>query len=218
VEISDTGEGIDASRLAAIFDPFEQGGCDGIRRFGGLGLGLAIAKSIVDMHGGQITAASDGRGKGATFRVELRVPAPEGAEGSCSCAPPDDQGSDKQPRILLIEDHEPTAHVMRRLMTRWGWNVCWAATAKSAMEAASAQRFDFVVSDLGLPDGSGHDVMRQLRQAYGLSGIAVSGFGTDEDIQRSLAAGFVQHLTKPVDFEELRSAVSAQLASASAGG
>lgn len=210
IEITDTGMGIAPSRLTAIFNPFEQEGVETTRQFGGLGLGLAISKAIVEMHGGRIEAASEGRGRGTTFSVTLAV-----AAGAQDSALPDAEGpANEEPRqdrahcVLLVEDHRPTAKVLQRLMKLWGWQVVWASSAQEALDLAAKHRVQLVISDLGLPDGSGHELMRRLRDTYGLSGIAVSGYGMEEDVQKSLASGFIRHLTKPVNFAELKAAAA----------
>lgn len=114
-------------------------------------------------------------------------------------------------RLLVVEDHGPTLAVLSRLLTRAGHSVRTAGTVAAARELASRECFDAVVSDLGLPDGSGVELMESLRDTYGLRGIAFTGYGMDEDLRRTRAAGFVTHLTKPVDFTLLRRAL-AQLA------
>lgn len=139
---------------------------------------------------------------GPTASVEPRAPASASGEAS----------GQRPFRILLVEDHAPTVVLLARLMKRWGWEVTQAAGVKAALEAASAAGFDLVVSDLGLPDGDGHELMRQLHDGYGLRGVALSGHGMEEDVQRSLACGFVAHLVKPIDFEELKKTIAALLA------
>lgn len=219
VEVADTGQGIDPARLNAIFNPFEQEGLEIARQFGGLGLGLAISKAIIDLHGGTIEATSYGRGQGTTFIVTLAIAA--GAQDASVSAA--DSDAEQQPdrasthRILLVEDHLPTAKVLQRLVKLWGWEVHWAPSVHKALELAARHTFHLVISDLGLPDGSGHDLMRQLRNAYGLSGIAVSGYGMEDDVQKSLAAGFARHFTKPINFEELKAATADLLATAAPG-
>ena len=106
-------------------------------------------------------------------------------------------------RLLLVEDHESTLQVVSRLLTRAGHQVVTAGTLSDALLAAKNSLFDVVISDLGLPDGTGHELMKILRARYGLRGIALSGYGADDDVRRSRQAGFVAHLTKPVDFEQL---------------
>ncbi len=217
VEITDTGIGIEPEVLPTIFGAFEQGGRGVTRQFGGLGLGLAIGKAIIDLHGGTITAASAGKGQGATFTV--RLPLVEDAAPVPAAAPKtervsSDGAADSLAHLLLVEDHSDTANVMARMLRRRGYHVTVASSVAQAKAAALAahnalddggrsRAFGLVISDLGLPDGTGHDLMRELRETYRLSGIALSGFGMDEDVQRALDAGFVKHLTKPVEFDSL---------------
>jgi DNA-binding response OmpR family regulator len=110
-------------------------------------------------------------------------------------------------RILLVEDHEHTGKVLARLLQSVGHHVIVADSVASAINAATKNTFDLLISDLGLPDGSGHDLMRRLKAAHDLDGICLSGYGMEEDVARSLDAGFREHLTKPVNFEKLRAAV-----------
>ncbi len=208
LEVSDTGIGIATDVLPTLFNKFEQGEWRNDHRFGGLGLGLAISKAIVDLHGGQIVAESAGAGRGATFTVclgPLIIP-PQAA--STSLAPGQEL---RGLRLLLVEDHPPTAAVMARLLGRGGHTVISAdsvAGGLAAAEAAAANGgLDAVICDLGLPDGSGHDLMMQLRERHGLRGIAVSGYGMEEDVRRSQEAGFSAHLTKPIEYSELRDAL-----------
>ena len=107
-------------------------------------------------------------------------------------------------RILLVEDHQDTARIMLRLLRADHHVVEWAGSVQSALRVADEHPFDMVVSDLGLPDGSGLELMRQLRSRHGLKGIALSGYGMDEDLRKSREAGFIEHLTKPVNFQSLR--------------
>ena len=116
-------------------------------------------------------------------------------------------------RILLVDDHEDTLNILARLLRRWGYGVTTASSVQSALERASEQHFDLLVSDLGLPDGSGTDIVQALKAHYSLPAIALSGYGTDEDIRASLEAGFIEHLTKPVSFPALRQAVQRLLTS-----
>ena len=111
--------------------------------------------------------------------------------------------------ILLVEDHEDTLRVIARLLKRLGYVVTTARGVGEARDLASRERFDLLVSDIGLPDGSGLDIMREIRDRQGVRGIALSGFGQDEDIARSREAGFADHLIKPVNFEVLREKIAA---------
>lgn len=222
LEISDTGIGIASGAMERIFEPFEQGALQGDHRYGGMGLGLAIAKTIVDMHGGVIRAASEGEGKGATFTVELpnASAAPDAAVPEDACDPqagPHARGgapARKPLRLLVVEDHAATLFTLRRLLERDGHTVTAAECVDAALKAAEQTRagggeFDLVVSDLGLPDGTGFDLMNRLRREYGLRGIALSGYGLEEDLRLSREAGFVNHLIKPVKISQLREALEA---------
>ncbi len=212
VEVSDSGVGIEPEALGRIFNAFEQGERTTTRQFGGLGLGLSISKALVDLHGGTITAYSDGKGKGATFAVTL--PLLTRADGTTTSNPKPATGAAIRPlRILLVEDHSDTARIMRRLLQSWGNHVEHATDVATALQLAAAQPFDLLLSDLGLPDGSGLDLMRMLR-AQGLArpGIALSGYGQEADIQASRAAGFALHLVKPVTMPRLADAIASVVA------
>ncbi len=203
IRVVDSGIGIAPEALPRIFNAFEQGGVS-TQRFGGLGLGLAITKAIVDMHGGSIRAESQGKGCGATFTVEFNtVPAPlplPEVVASTSIVPAG------KLRILLVEDHDSTRDVLTRILKRSGYEVEAAGTGGEALELAhSTGPFDAVVSDLGLPDQSGFDLMRTLKAKYNLPGIALSGYGMEEDLRKAKAAGFTAHLVKPVPYDQLRS-------------
>ena len=209
VEITDTGIGIEPGILGKVFDAFIQEEHDGAHRFGGLGLGLAITRRLVEAQHGQIHAESAGRGHGATFRIELPLEEPglREAEGLAPVRPT--AGVAAARCILLVEDHEPTRSTLVQLLERRGHKVVGVTTAAAAREIAAARDCDLVISDLGLPDGDGHALMAELRDAYGLPGIALSGYGMDEDRERSRRSGFFTHLTKPVDIHALEAAIAA---------
>jgi PAS domain S-box-containing protein len=204
IEVRDTGVGIAPERLPRIFDAFEQGGREVTRMFGGLGLGLAISKGLIELHGGTLTAASAGRDQGAVFTLRLpasAIAAPEPASGPA----PDQEASPLSGRrVLLVEDHPDTLAAMAQLLELFGYTVRTADSVASALQAAEGERVDVVVSDIGLPDGSGLDLMRQLLARQPVRGIALSGFGMEEDLRKSREAGFLEHLTKPVDFAQLQ--------------
>jgi PAS domain S-box-containing protein len=255
VEIADSGIGIEAAELPHIFDAFDQGHSGITRRFGGLGLGLAISRAIVERHRGSLTAASAGRDRGTTFTVRLPLLGPTEAAGAAGAADVGlvgdvgdvggvagaktqgsaakvDAGERGEPRarqeaapelatpaadgranasralhILLVEDHEDSAAAMADLFAAEGTRVTVAGTFAAALAAAERGDIDLVISDLGLPDGDGHDLMRRLAGRHGLPGIALSGYGREDDIGRSRAAGFAFHLIKPVTIETLRAAI-----------
>jgi signal transduction histidine kinase/CheY-like chemotaxis protein len=215
IEVKDTGIGIDPAGLERIFLPFDQGGLTGDHRFGGVGLGLAIARSVVLMHGGRITAESPGTDQGATFVVTLPG-AGEPPPGLADTALPFSQNrtaSGKTPpslRLLVVEDHVTTLNALTQLLRRDGHRVIGVATMTAALAVATEHSFDLIISDLGLPDGTGTELMENLRATYGVRGIALSGYGMEEDLNRSKAAGFVAHLIKPVSITELRRVLAAQ--------
>ena len=203
IDIADNGIGIDPKLMPRIFDAFEQGGGMITSQFGGLGLGLAICKRVVDLHHGTIEARSEGPGRGATFTVTLNAMETSLLEGPVLFLETEPSET-KHVQILFVEDHEDTARVLGRILKNAGFDVSQASSLAGARSLAAGRRFDLVISDVGLPDGSGLDLMSGLRDAQGLTGIALSGFGTDEDVAASPAAGFAAHLTKPVDWERLR--------------
>jgi two-component system CheB/CheR fusion protein len=224
VAVRDTGIGIEPEVLPRIFEAFEQTDRRITRRFGGLGLGLAVSRAIVDLHGGRLTAESEGRGRGASFTVRLPVASVRGdleetgvwfsrPRQAVSAPAPTAEGVDRPLHILLVEDHEDTAEAMADLLRLMGHEVTVATSVAAALTAARAaqdgagRRLDLVVSDLGLPDGSGQDLMRELAQRYRLRGIALSGYGMEEDVRRSHESGFLRHLTKPVDLQMLKAAI-----------
>ena len=209
VGIADTGIGLTKIEMARAFQPFTQGdhATGGTTSpFGGLGLGLAISQRLIGLHGGQIKATSAGRGKGATFTVELPVSTQRLAPATRRPARtiPRGRPAERLPRLLVVEDHAATRAALGGLFTGRGHEVTVAGSVAEALEKAAGTSFDLVLSDLGLPDGSGHDLMRQLRTIQpGLVGIALSGFGMETDVRQARAAGFFAHLTKPVSIEQL---------------
>jgi signal transduction histidine kinase/CheY-like chemotaxis protein len=206
VRITDSGHGIDSDSLARIFDPFEQGDLSVSRQFGGLGLGLAISKGIVDAHEGQILAESLGFGRGATFTVSLPLAEAEqiSNEPLQSTQSP---AASKAARILLVDDHEDTLEFMSRLLTRSGHDVVAASSYRKALSLGQQQRFDLMISDIGLPDGSGYELLSALQALSPIKGIVLSGFGMKADVDRSVAAGFSAHLIKPCDMSVLNATI-----------
>jgi CheY-like chemotaxis protein len=219
ITIADTGIGMTPVEMARVFDAFAQGdhasGAEA-HRFGGLGLGLAISRMVVELHGGAIRAESPGPGQGATFVVELPVaPAAEGGATGRARSADGGESPALRPgggRILLVEDHDPTRTTLERLLARRQFTVHAASTKAGAVALLERQTFDLLVSDVGLPDGSGCDLMREHGLPRGLPGIALTGFGMERDVIRSREAGFATHLTKPVNFGALERAIASLLA------
>jgi signal transduction histidine kinase/DNA-binding response OmpR family regulator len=198
VEVSDTGMGIDAETLPKIFNAFEQGARS---QLGGLGLGLAISKALVETHNGKLTAASAGRDQGATFTATF--PVGESSAANRHTAMPVMAAARKSMRVLLVEDHEDTNRSLTQLLRRRGYHVQPAHSVEAALAAAAHEQFDVLVSDIGLPDGSGIDLMEKLKGDHPIFGIALTGFGMEDDLRKSRDVGFNHHLVKPVDLNRL---------------
>jgi len=198
VEVSDSGMGIDAETLPKIFNAFEQGERT---RLGGLGLGLAISKALVETHNGTLTAESPGRNQGATFTAIF--PVAENYAAASARSIPSLPAVRKSMRVLLVEDHEDTIRSLTSLLRLRGYHVQAARSVQSALELAANERFDVLVSDIGLPDGSGIDLMQAINSEHPIFGIALTGFGMEEDVRRSRDVGFHHHLIKPVDLNKL---------------
>jgi signal transduction histidine kinase len=204
IAVSDNGIGMERDIIDRIFDPFEQGEQSLQRCFGGLGLGLAISKSLALAHGGTLVAESEGRGYGSSFTLTLNAISPSSVAAKVPLAP---ATSSRTLRILLVDDHQDTCKALERLLVWRGHLVAATHNMRSAMEAAGRNQFDLLISDIALPDGSGVELMSCLRAISGLRGIAISGFGMHGDIEKSLQAGFSEHLIKPVKLEKLEAAI-----------
>lgn len=200
LEVRDTGIGINPELQKRIFSAFEQGERSKSRQFGGLGLGLTIAKTLLDLHGGTISVRSEGQNHGASFQVTL------GAVTAAETAIPGSGARSTKAKaldLLLVDDHAQTLHVLSGLLRKRGHTVSTATSVQSALQLLDTAKFDALISDIGLPDGSGCDIIRAAKQQQALPGIAISGFGMEEDLRRSKEAGFDHCLTKPVDFSDL---------------
>lgn len=215
VKISDTGIGMNQQELSRIFLAFSQGDHAGAEphRFGGLGLGLAISQKLVQFHSGRICAHSAGRNQGSVFFIELPLASAGEINGSAtlpnlpadtSSAPPA-----KGLRILLVEDHEPTRTALAQLLSRRSYEVATAASFAEARALARQHDFHLLISDIGLPDGSGYDLMAEIGKNSSVRGIALTGYGMEQDLARSQNAGFVAHLTKPIRIQSLETALNA---------
>jgi PAS domain S-box-containing protein len=201
-EITDNGIGIEVDRQASLFAPFEQADSSIRRQFGGLGLGLAISKHLINLHNGTIEVHSRGRSYGSTFKLALDAVTKRTEKSGVDSQIP--RKPAKSLRILLVEDHSDTRQTLSRLLTHFGHQISVANNTQSALEIVQSQKFDVVLSDIGLPDGSGYDVISQVKRKQPVKAVAITGFGTDEDVRRGKEAGFDFHLIKPIDFHELR--------------
>jgi CheY-like chemotaxis protein len=218
VSIADTGIGLTPDEMTNIFDAFSQGdhakgGAN--HQFGGLGLGLTISQKLAELHSGKIQAESDGRDRGATFTVSLPLALEAGAK-QASIDPSSENPSPPAVkrggiRILLVEDHEATRISLARLLMRRNYEVVTAASLAEARRVADENEFHLLISDIGLPDGNGCDLMAELRKTRPLKGIALTGFGMEQDLARSRDAGFVTHLIKPVRIQSLETALNTVL-------
>ena len=210
IAVRDTGVGIESKIMERMFNPFEQGDRSFQRRFGGLGLGLAISKSLAEAHGATLVARSEGKGQGSTFTLTMKTVAPrQPARGFIDATA---ESPRRTFRILLVDDHQDTCAALERLLVRRGHLVAAMPNVRSALEASTRNQFDLLISDIALPDGSGTELMTCLRAISGIRGIAISGFGMNGDIQKSLQAGFSEHLVKPVKLERLEAAIETVMA------
>jgi PAS domain S-box-containing protein len=205
VQVSDTGIGVPPELLEKMFQPFEQEAGGLSKRLGGLGLGLTICRALVDLHGGHIRAKSAGKGQGATFEVVLpSFQAPVTAHPVTSIALP---RAASPAKILLVEDDLPTQQSLARLLRRAGYQIFTAGTVAEAVEWSKNESLDLVICDIGLPDGNGWDLMRELRKSKPIVGVALSGYGMGEDEEQSQRAGFAAHLIKPIDVQKLEATI-----------
>jgi hypothetical protein len=208
--VQDNGIGIAPTLIERIFDPFEQADDSSRQRLGGLGLGLSISKSLAQAHHAVLVAKSDGINRGATFSITMETVAFPPHLPALSQL--DLRISRRVCRILLVDDHVDTCEALKRLLSSRGHIVTVRHNIRSAVETAQNDRFDLLISDLGLPDGSGVDLLRRLRGTSSIRGIAISGFGAVGDIEKSLAAGFSEHLVKPLNVGRLEAAIQTAIA------
>ncbi|HDR9318918.1 CheR family methyltransferase [Burkholderia vietnamiensis] len=205
VDVIDDGQGIDSDTLPHVFDMFRQAPRDRTR--GGLGIGLALVRQLVDMHGGRIAAASEGPGRGTTMTVWLPAAADERAlSGGSDVA----EGSITGLRVLLVEDDSETALSLRLLLELAGAKVVAAESGAAALELLLDEPVDAIVSDIGLPDMDGYELIRRIKtdpRWAGVKSVALTGRSRNEDVQTAADAGFDTHLAKPLDFGMLLAAL-----------
>jgi PAS domain S-box-containing protein len=204
IAVSDTGIGIEQAFLPYVFDRFRQADSRTTRKHGGLGLGLAIARHLVEQHGGTIRAASDGPDRGATFTIEL----PVGSPSHAGIAEPSiaagrnarGEGSLAGRTVMLVDDQPDSLELLSELFQRWGARVLKCHSARAALDALDSQSIELLVADIAMPDVDGYELLRRVRGARaGLPALAVSAYAHPEDRYRALAAGFNGYCAKPVD-------------------
>ena len=224
IQVRDGGEGIEPELLPHVFDFFWQADASTTRRQGGLGLGLAIVRQLVELHGGAISAASPGKGGGATFTVSLPLVQPQQATQEhpiveadmAGAAEPAGRRSRGAPlaglRVLAVEDDEATLDALTELLSLQGAEMASAASVNQALGLLAGFAPDVLVSDIGMPERDGYDLIREIRarghDAENLPAVAVTAFASPEDRRRALAAGFQVHLAKPVDPHELTDVIA----------
>jgi len=205
--VADTGAGIKREFLPHVFERFRQAESSTNRAYGGLGLGLAIVRHLVELHGGSVAVQSEGEGEGATFSVRLPVAAvtrtAEHAPAAVSTDGPVGQSLSGL-RLLIVDDEADAREVMRFMLERGGARVRIADSAAAALDAVREERPDLLISDIGMPIEDGYVMVRRLRAMEDgarrrLPVIALTAYASDEDSRRAHAAGFDAHLSKPVD-------------------
>src|SRR5882757_4013846 len=211
--VSDSGQGIRADFLPFVFDRFRQADASTTRRHGGLGLGLSIVKSLVELHGGSVEAQSDGDGRGATFVVCLPIPPIEGVEEalvSLPAAAPENHGTPELAglRILVVDDEDDARTLARRVLEERGAHVITVSSAAEAIASVGDNNPpSVIVSDIGMPEQDGYDLIKQMRALPGEAGrvpaVALTALARAEDRKRALSAGYQKHVSKPVDPVEL---------------
>ncbi|MBW4459154.1 MAG: response regulator [Nodosilinea sp. WJT8-NPBG4] len=211
ISVSDTGIGISPEFLPHLFESFRQEDISITRKHGGLGLGLAIVRQLVDIHGGTITARSPGEGQGATFRVRLPQLSVEASTDPAAALPKADLDLSGI-RVFSVDDSADTREFLTVLLEQYGANVITAGSASEALATIRTLHADVLISDIGMPDMDGYKLIRRVRalppdQGGDIPAIALTAYARDEDQQQSLASGYQRHLSKPLDLEKLVQAV-----------
>jgi len=205
--VVDTGVGIEAEFLPHVFDRFRQADGSTSRRHGGLGLGLAIADALAKMHGGALEAHSDGIGSGSRFALRVALAA---VEKTALEMPDVKVHSVEGLKILIVEDSQDTLLLMSKLFEREGAQVATASSAAEAIDCAVADCPNFIISDIGMPETDGYELLKQLKAISGVSevpAIAISGYASEEDRERALEVGYLALVPKPVDIDALFSLI-----------
>jgi PAS domain S-box-containing protein len=206
ITVADSGIGMTSETLNRLFTPFEQGEQAISRRYGGLGLGMAISSALAELLGGQLSARSEGLGKGSVFTLVFPTVEPAPSATKTGRRRPGRRRA-RQVKILLVEDHGDTSRALVRLLENQGYDVETADSMASALTAVKHERFNLLLCDIGLPDGTGFELIEEVRKDCQTPALALSGFGMEEDVLRSRMAGFEGHLTKPVNFQKLEAAI-----------
>jgi PAS domain S-box-containing protein len=202
--IKETGIGMTPETLSRLFLPFEQADRSRTGRYGGLGLGMAISNALIELLEGKLTAESEGLGRGSTFTVSFPTVKPAAAPSEPARISRPGPGKVK---LLLVEDHADTARALVRLLESRGYEVSSVGSVASASQAIERNEFDLFLCDLGLPDGTGFDLIERLRQKRDTPAVALTGFGMQQDVERAQHAGFDAHLTKPVNLQKLEATI-----------
>jgi CheY-like chemotaxis protein len=209
--VSDTGIGIVPRMLPVIFDLFVQSDRALDRAQGGLGIGLTLVKRIVELHGGTVSAASEGSGQGSTFTVRLPRVAPPASTARPTAAPGGPTGAR---RVLIVEDNDDARDMLHSMLSLWGHEVEEARDAEAALVRLTQWRPDMALVDIGLPQRDGYELARDIRsriEGREVFLVAVTGYGQPEDHGRAMDAGFDAHLVKPVDPDRLAALIASAL-------
>jgi signal transduction histidine kinase/CheY-like chemotaxis protein len=208
--IKDTGQGIDASFLPHVFEMFRQADGSNSRRHGGMGIGLALVRQLVQLHGGQITAESEGTNKGSRFTIRLPLTNETVSQGALATAAPRKLTALADTNVLIVDDSEDTIAMLDQLLKLNGANVTTASNGADALRLASETEFDLVLSDISMPEMDGFEFLQRLRKIKGREEVpvlAITGFGRTDDVERARAAGFHSHFTKPLNLDALAAAL-----------
>lgn len=203
--VKDTGQGIDSTFLPCVFEMFRQADGSNRRRHGGLGIGLALVRQLVELHGGTISAESDGSNQGSSFIVRLPL-LRETASSVVASASAVELNLLSRTNFLVVDDSQDTLAMLEELLRLSGANVTTASSGADALRIARENEFDVILSDISMPEMDGFEFLEKLRQIDGrqhIPVIAITGFGRTGDIEHARAAGFYSHLTKPLNLQTL---------------
>jgi CheY-like chemotaxis protein/anti-sigma regulatory factor (Ser/Thr protein kinase) len=219
IDVGDTGPGIDPAFLPHVFERFRQADGSTTRTHGGLGLGLAIVRHLVELHGGTITAENRSDGTGAIFTVRLPLPSgelrPETLAGAASIfkEPESEPPNLENLRILVVDNETEALDLIAMELTQHGANVTGVTTAGEALNELERSTFDLLISDIGMPDVDGYELMRQVRRSESnkekrIPAVALTGYARVQDRMRAILAGYNTHVPKPVEAKELVTVVA----------